>query len=64
MKVIALRSGSSGNCIFVEAGATRLLFDAGISGRQAEQALFESGQRIRDVDALLISHDHRDHTRS
>ena len=64
MKVISIRSGSSGNCIFVEAGKVRLLLDAGISGRQAEQALLESGQRIRDVDGLIISHDHRDHTRS
>ena len=64
MKIVVLQSGSSGNCTYVESGPVRLLFDAGISGRQAEQALFESGQQIREVDALLISHDHRDHTRS
>ena len=61
MEVIALQSGSSGNCIFVESGDTRVLFDAGISGRQAEQRLAEYGRDIRDVDALVVSHDHRDH---
>jgi phosphoribosyl 1,2-cyclic phosphodiesterase len=62
MEVIALQSGSSGNCVYVESGGVRLLFDAGISGRQAEERLAEHDKDIRDVDALIISHDHRDHT--
>ena len=62
MDVITLQSGSSGNCVYVESDGVRLLFDAGISGRQAEQRLAEHGRDIRDVDALIISHDHRDHT--
>ena len=61
MEVIALQSGSSGNCIYVEAAGKRLLFDAGISGRKAEQRLAATGRNIRDVDALVISHDHTDH---
>ena len=64
MEVIALQSGSSGNCIYVETAGRRLLFDAGISGRQAEQRLAAIGRDIRDVDALVISHDHSDHTRA
>lgn len=62
MEVISLQSGSSGNCIYVESNGIRLLFDAGISGRQTEQRLAEHGKDIREVDALIISHDHRDHT--
>ena len=62
MEVIALQSGSSGNCVYVETAGKRLLFDAGISGRQAEQRLAAHGRDIRDVDALIISHDHQDHT--
>ena len=61
MEVIALQSGSSGNCIYVEAGGKQLLFDAGISGIQAETRLADHGRDIRDIDALIISHDHRDH---
>ncbi|MGC9454336.1 MAG: MBL fold metallo-hydrolase [Phycisphaerae bacterium] len=61
MTVIALASGSSGNCTYVEAGGARLLFDAGISGVQAQRRLAARGRDIRDVDALIISHDHSDH---
>jgi len=60
---IALQSGSNGNCIYVEACGVRLLFDAGINGRQAEARLAAHGRDIRKVDALIISHDHGDHIR-
>ena len=64
MRTISLQSGSNGNCIYVESGAVRLLFDAGISGKQAELRLAEHGRDIRDVQAVLISHDHCDHSKS
>lgn len=63
MEVIALQSGSNGNSIYVEAGDVRLLFDAGISGKQAQARLAAHGKNIEDAHALLISHDHRDHSR-
>jgi phosphoribosyl 1,2-cyclic phosphodiesterase len=63
MKLISLQSGSNGNCIYVEAGNVKLLIDAGISGLQAQQRLAKFGVHITEVDALLISHDHSDHTR-
>ena len=62
MEVIALQSGSSGNCVYIESGNVRLLFDAGISGRQAESRLADHGKDIRKANGLVISHDHRDHT--
>ena len=34
-----LYSGSSGNCLFVQYGATRLLIDAGKSGKMIDEAL-------------------------
>lgn len=61
MIIIPLQSGSSGNCIYVESDGVRLLFDAGISGIQAERRLAMHGRDIRSVDALIISHDHTDH---
>ena len=63
VNVISLQSGSNGNCIYVETGGVRLLLDAGISGEQARRRLAACGRDIRDVDALLISHDHADHVR-
>ncbi|MCH2181620.1 MAG: MBL fold metallo-hydrolase [Mariniblastus sp.] len=64
MKMISLQSGSNGNCFYVETGGVKLLFDAGISGRAAEQRLEQQGRNIRDVDALFVTHDHSDHSRS
>jgi len=61
MRIISLQSGSNGNCIYVEAGGVRLLIDAGISGKRAEQRLADCGLDIRDADGILISHDHGDH---
>ena len=61
MITFSLQSGSNGNSIFVEAGGVRLLFDAGISGKCAAERMAERGRDIREVDAVLISHDHSDH---
>jgi phosphoribosyl 1,2-cyclic phosphodiesterase len=57
----SLQSGSNGNCIYVEAGDQRLLFDAGISGLQTRQRLASHGRDLRTVTAVIISHDHSDH---
>ena len=64
MKVISLQSGSNGNCIYVEADGVKLLFDAGISGIQVQDRLAIHGRAAEGIDALLISHDHIDHSRS
>jgi phosphoribosyl 1,2-cyclic phosphodiesterase len=63
MTAISLQSGSSGNCIYVEALGVKLLFDAGITGVQTEERLAAYGRDVRDVDAVIISHDHSDHIR-
>lgn len=64
MRTICLQSGSSGNCVYVEAAGLRLLIDAGISGLQAQQRLARHGVEIAGIDALIITHDHADHARS
>ena len=61
MITFSLQSGSNGNAIYVEADGVRLLFDAGISGRQAAERMRHYRRDIRDVDALIISHIHADH---
>ena len=63
MRTFSLQSGSNGNSVYVEANGVRLLFDAGISGSMAERRMAVHGRDIRDVDALIISHDHVDHLR-
>jgi len=63
VQTFSLQSGSNGNSIYVEADGVSLLFDAGISGRQARMRMSMHGRDIRAVDALLITHDHTDHIR-
>ncbi len=64
MRFCSLQSGSNGNCLYVADDRTQILLDAGISGKQAELRLAHHGLSIREIDAVLISHDHSDHTRS
>jgi phosphoribosyl 1,2-cyclic phosphodiesterase len=63
MRCFSVSSGSNGNCICVESDHVRLLFDAGISGKQTADRLARRGRDIRRVDAVIISHDHSDHVR-
>lgn len=62
MKVAALGSGSRGNSVLVEAGSTRILVDAGFSGAQLARRLEALEVEPESVDALVVTHDHRDHT--
>lgn len=61
MITFSLQSGSNGNCIYVEAGGVRLLFDGGIPARRVRDRLLDYGKKIHEVHALIVSHDHHDH---
>jgi phosphoribosyl 1,2-cyclic phosphodiesterase len=61
MKACALRSGSSGNAIFIGSARTRLLIDAGVCCRTIEETLQAIGESAADLDGLLITHEHSDH---
>lgn len=61
MKFCSLYSGSSGNCLFVAHGATRLLVDAGLSGKKIEQGLASIDELPAQIDGILVTHEHRDH---
>ncbi|MCK6455792.1 MAG: MBL fold metallo-hydrolase [Phycisphaerae bacterium] len=63
MITFSLQSGSNGNCIYVEAGDARLLFDCGISGTLAAERMAAHGRNIADVTAIIVSHEHDDHVR-
>ena len=60
-KVCVLASGSSGNSTLVSTGRTRLLVDAGLSGRELAKRLAEAGEELEQLDAVLVSHEHSDH---
>ena len=56
-----LYSGSSGNVLFCQYGETRLLIDAGKSGKTIVEALVSIGADIRSLSGVLITHEHSDH---
>lgn len=58
---VSLRSGSSGNSTFVRTDSAGIAVDCGMSGRQFALALEAVGQSARQVDALLLTHEHIDH---
>ncbi len=58
-----LGSGSAGNCALVESDSTRILVDAGLSGRQISLRLAQQDRKLEDVQAILLTHEHSDHTR-
>lgn len=58
-----LFSGSSGNAIYVAAKDTRVLIDAGLAGRTVENALKQIGVSPETISAIVVTHEHSDHTR-
>lgn len=56
-----LFSGSSGNALFVMAGHTKVLIDAGLPGSTIAGALESIGVNVADLNAILITHEHSDH---
>lgn len=61
-RLTILASGSSGNCAYLETEDTRLLIDAGLSGRQIRQRLLAIGRAPENLHGILITHEHTDHT--
>ena len=59
---VSLVSGSSGNAALISHGGTTLLADCGMSGKRLEEALSQLDMSCRDIDALLLTHEHTDHT--
>jgi phosphoribosyl 1,2-cyclic phosphodiesterase len=56
-----LGSGSSGNSTLVEAGATRILIDAGLGPRSLAERLEEAGVEPGSIQMVFLSHEHADH---
>lgn len=63
MRFSVLGSGSRGNSTLVCTESTRILVDAGLSGRELGKRLNLLGVTPDSVSAILITHEHGDHTR-
>lgn len=58
---VSLNSGSNGNATIVRSDSTTLLIDAGLTGKLTAARMQAAGMDIRDIDAILITHEHTDH---
>ena len=58
-----LFSSSSGNAVFIGGGETRILVDCGMQGRAVENALRQIGVLPETLSAILVTHEHSDHTK-
>ncbi len=56
-----LASGSKGNSTYLGTHKTKILIDAGISGKATKERLESIGVQLEEIDAILVTHDHADH---
>lgn len=61
MQLCSIVSGSSGNCIYAGSDNTHLIIDAGISGKRVENGLNEIDLSTKDINGILVTHEHSDH---
>jgi phosphoribosyl 1,2-cyclic phosphodiesterase len=62
LRFCALASGSRGNALLVEHDDTLIMVDCGLPLRSLRQRLSAAGRSLDDINALLITHEHGDHT--
>ena len=63
MKVINLSSGSEGNLTYIETDKAKILVDMGLSCKEVENRLLLLGVDGNDIDAIVVTHEHVDHTK-
>lgn len=61
MRFSVLASGSTGNAFYIEHGETKLLVDAGLSGRKMDELFGQIGAKPEDLTGILVTHEHSDH---
>ena len=61
LAVCVLASGSKGNAIYISDGFSAILIDAGLSAKEIKRRLKSRGLNPRDLDAILVTHEHSDH---
>ncbi len=60
-KFCSLSSGSSGNSEYIETDNSKILIDAGFSGKAIENLLDSINVNPRELDAIFVTHEHADH---
>lgn len=61
MRIYSLASGSKGNCFILNFGNVNLMIDCGTTQKYLKMAMESLNINLKDIDALLITHEHSDH---
>ncbi len=61
VKFVPLASSSKGNSIFIGTPNTKVLVDAGVSCKRLEGLLESIGEKLENIDAIFVTHEHSDH---
>ena len=61
LKISPLFSGSKGNCTLIQSDNVNILLDAGFGYRSIVRELERRGVSPKDVDAIIVTHEHGDH---
>lgn len=61
MRFASIGSGSGGNALVVEVGASRILIDCGFSTKATCERLGRLGLSGEDIAAVILTHEHSDH---
>jgi phosphoribosyl 1,2-cyclic phosphodiesterase len=56
-----LGSSSLGNCALLRTGQTKILIDAGFSGKRINEMLESIGESADQIQAVFLTHEHNDH---
>ena len=62
MKIIVVQSGSKGNATLVIDQGRVLLIDMGTTLKVVKEALAKENMNLMNIDAMLLTHEHVDHT--
>jgi phosphoribosyl 1,2-cyclic phosphodiesterase len=57
----SLGSGSAGNALLVRSANACLMLDCGFGPRELERRLSTRGMHPRDINAIVVTHEHSDH---
>ncbi len=64
MKITHLGSGSRGNSVLLSTNESNVLIDCGFSLKKTESRLEKLGVNPTDIDSILVTHHHSDHSKS